>query len=997
MAGQYHLKSIVIVLLLLSQSYMLYAQMMPVQNVQSPDAASLGQYGNVPVSLYTGVPQIEIPLYTLKTGNYSMPISLTYHIQNVKCNSLDGQVGRGWSLQAGGQITRTVRGTLDERTNSSGRGIGCFYRKEEMKNVIENHDNFKDYTNNNFVNGDNFFELTTDEYSFNFCGYVGNFYIASSGGWVVVSDDDIKVTDVQFIDRSTLKNRFSKYQGFERLNDNTNCFIDGFTLVTPDGCKYVFGGSDATEYCTSYYDRLQSMFIPSAWKLKKIITVDNHQIVFSYKRETLCNIEFLPEKIVVNENGVEKSNIEHKGYAGFNGFLLFPVVINKIKVNNRIISFKNIRDVRFNKAIERSVPIYWNIETEKRNSCYYPEVLNANEQFTYFLPDKIDINESSTNQRKQIANSFVDYQLDGIIVMDSIGFASNDTIKKISFEYNRACRRLLKSISSNQAKYSFFYNDKNLNNRIYFYEKSDSWGYLSGGLYKISDTQSFGNVASNLDSTKVGTLSSIIYPTGGKTSFEYELNTYGKYVDDSHLSLHEISNSKAGGLRLKSLTDYDYDGQLLSKKNYFYSQTKGGKSSGVLKNSPKNQITYNLYSGDIHMTLSLSSIGGFFNQVTNLNTPDVGYSYVIEETTDNNGNFIGSKRYRYSNYDDGLLEEAPLLSMTSGSSVFFPFSSHSLKRGKLLSEETFDNNGALKKKTEYRYKEVCSGSFLTGNQMMVYARYNSNGININNYAPVGWLTKTYTYSYFPENVITTEYTLSDSMKVEQSFDYNDHRLLITESMSNSQLSQQINYTYPKKGDVLYEAHILKPYTSKSTFVNGTAVEREENIFNMINGVPYIQLNKKVFPSTQSTIINYEVTKVDKYGNPTEYVKDGIPHVILWYDFGRKIAAILDNISMERLKILFPNIENTSDLKNNDNNYITLFDNLLEYLSTYPNIKGVFYTYEKDNVSTVTTLDKQIIEYDYDIYGRLKDVFRYNLIDLDFQLLKSYKYHYHGVE
>ena len=32
------------------------------KNIQSPNAASLGKYGDVPISYYTGAPNISIPL-----------------------------------------------------------------------------------------------------------------------------------------------------------------------------------------------------------------------------------------------------------------------------------------------------------------------------------------------------------------------------------------------------------------------------------------------------------------------------------------------------------------------------------------------------------------------------------------------------------------------------------------------------------------------------------------------------------------------------------------------------------------------------------------------------------------------------------------------------------------------------------------------------------------------------------------------------------------------
>lgn len=45
----------------------------------SPDAASLGKYGNIPVGLYTGISEINIPLYVIKTKRLEVPISVSYH------------------------------------------------------------------------------------------------------------------------------------------------------------------------------------------------------------------------------------------------------------------------------------------------------------------------------------------------------------------------------------------------------------------------------------------------------------------------------------------------------------------------------------------------------------------------------------------------------------------------------------------------------------------------------------------------------------------------------------------------------------------------------------------------------------------------------------------------------------------------------------------------------------------------------------------------------
>jgi hypothetical protein len=79
----------------------------------SPNAASLGQYGDVSVSNNTGVPSISIPLYTVKSVGIELPISLSYHGSGIKVAQEASWVGLGWALNTGGVITRAVRGSDD--------------------------------------------------------------------------------------------------------------------------------------------------------------------------------------------------------------------------------------------------------------------------------------------------------------------------------------------------------------------------------------------------------------------------------------------------------------------------------------------------------------------------------------------------------------------------------------------------------------------------------------------------------------------------------------------------------------------------------------------------------------------------------------------------------------------------------------------------------------------------------------------------------------------
>ena len=46
-----------------------FGQHMPLLNVPSPEIAGLGEYGTVPVGLYTGVPDISVPLHEMRADS----------------------------------------------------------------------------------------------------------------------------------------------------------------------------------------------------------------------------------------------------------------------------------------------------------------------------------------------------------------------------------------------------------------------------------------------------------------------------------------------------------------------------------------------------------------------------------------------------------------------------------------------------------------------------------------------------------------------------------------------------------------------------------------------------------------------------------------------------------------------------------------------------------------------------------------------------------------
>lgn len=81
----------------------------------SPEVQALFQAKDYTVNSPTGVPDINIPLYEIKSGSLSVPISISYNAIGRRVTDETGSVGLGWSLNCGGMISRTVYGKPDEK------------------------------------------------------------------------------------------------------------------------------------------------------------------------------------------------------------------------------------------------------------------------------------------------------------------------------------------------------------------------------------------------------------------------------------------------------------------------------------------------------------------------------------------------------------------------------------------------------------------------------------------------------------------------------------------------------------------------------------------------------------------------------------------------------------------------------------------------------------------------------------------------------------------
>ncbi len=297
------MKKIFTLILLTLLHLQLYANYDMPDEIPTPNAASLGTYGIIPVSLYTGKPNISIPLYTFEYRGLSLPISLDYDASGVKVNELPGWVGMNWSLKAGGVITRSVRGYVDERHNvivnlpgpdqyenyDNHRGLGGDYDVSKYETVAENF--FEAYrilacSNDKYANLESiadhasYYDTSADVYFFNFMGYSGYFYFNHEGQWKVQSESNLDVIFKVDEDSNYIAPFIPKFRNGADMDKS----IKGFTIRDDKGFLYEFGNNaDAIEYSTPFYDMGQ--WDAMSWYLTKITDkYGNVLYTFEYER-----------------------------------------------------------------------------------------------------------------------------------------------------------------------------------------------------------------------------------------------------------------------------------------------------------------------------------------------------------------------------------------------------------------------------------------------------------------------------------------------------------------------------------------------------------------------------------------------------------------------------------------------------------------------------------------------------------------------------------------
>lgn len=673
------------------------------KSMTSPNVASLGLYGEIPVSPYTGVPDISIPLYEISVGEHTLPISLSYHASGVRPDQHPGWVGMGWSLNGGGSISRIVKGKPDDCNipNLTDFISAGYYFNTGLLNTSDW--NTSSYLESSAITYDNK-DLEPDEFQFNFLDYHGKFMLGSDKKWVVQCNKPVKVE----FDGTWMPVPFDKSGTAFQYSGYSPSF-NGFTLTTEDGTQYVFGkDKNAVEYSIGFFQQSTDMWVATAWQLTKITFPTGMEVTYSYDRGDFINQMY----IAINHDlgsytwngGLMDPECESFSFSSlkgsYQGNLISPVYLNKISFPDGYIEVlkSETRELRY------SQDAFHDRYTEYQYSPTY--------RFLRFLAKDL-LNDDYPNCLEKLKW----YRLQQLLIKDKKGNPIKSYLLTHSSDSNQRLTLNsileMKNFAIRGRLYSLEYDSSHLL-PPYLSGKTDHWGFFNNRVMSDDFASHYASREPNARFLTYGMLNKIVYPTGGYHRFVFEPHDYTQQVKMNRWEGCEGAFPKktAGGVRIKKMivSPTGEAADEIVDKEYFYvndypsKQTHTGTSSGVLG----GQFRYYFDDYQVHgyeYDTDLKRVNKYFSSQSvlpaciNSSGCHIGYTEVTEKRND--GSFICRE---YTNFDNGHLDEAPEAVMYANRTPYVPYSSKSMDRGQLLTESMYAADGRLAARQTFTYE-----------------------------------------------------------------------------------------------------------------------------------------------------------------------------------------------------------------------------------------------------------------------------------------------------
>lgn len=916
----------------------------------SPNVASFMVTKTFPSALPTGVPDITVPVYNMTYEGLTVPIELSYNVNAVKPDLHPSWVGLGWSLIAGGAINRVVNDKPDDLLwysyNAHDKmpeitNVGYYYNHAALSGSdwssttkIEQYtDDWKGYESptGNMYHPDFKYSFPApftvkdyqpDEFAFSFLGYSGTFYLNDAGQWQIRCDKHFKVESV-----------INSDSGFTQ-----------FTLTDPQGIKYIFGNS-AIESTRQVFAGDEQPYVNKTWYLVEILFPNGKRINFNY---TPGNAQVVASPL---QKEYASGTFPNQLYfLRLSCSVINPVYLTSISTENHTITFKRsaTNDLAYTTAPfageshyygSFALSAYQNIyEAEDSWSSPYNAV-NVSPEYdwynlctdTFLSPYVTAYGYGPSQAQLAPLKTVKGIKLDTISILNK----ATGAIQKFSFNYIDTATERLKLLSMKQSTpasakisaYNFAYDTTKIS--AYLSEETDTWGYYNGKTPQLTDTASFyASRAPDSIYAKAEILTGVIYPTGGSTIYDYELNTASKQYEFGLIG-DTTANFFVGGLRIRKITHYKSTGAVADFTTYTYNKPGSSLSSGVLTGE---RIL--LYYKDTYTHANANYTNAYFTSIypsENQNGSHIGYSYVTQHFSDGS-----STLSQFSNFDTGTsheyYDEKPFNSVDPHVGEPSFISSKGFLRGKLLDQKTYNTANTLLRERAIDYNRIYADSgyvrslstygsfipfgwgYITGpgsqNFLGSYIEYTVNESQQPTFF-YGAAAKIYTYSYLPTTetnklfnnplhpIVTTKTYTYDAAKLN---------LLSTVTTNSKGQAEETDNLYPpnmvslsRDPSGVYAAmtasNVISPAIETTQKVNSTQT--------VLNRTSYLQLDTNLYKS-DSVVVQYgagaavttmKYANYDYLGNPQTTLNKGVLPTSYIYDAtGQFVVAKIENAS-----------------------------------------------------------------------------------------------------
>ena len=703
----------------------------------NPTAESfeMTRQGNLRPSLYNGAMTMSLPIFTYEDNCFRIPISLDYYFDGYVPGRSSGTVGYGWTLDCGGVITREVRGFPDEgAVFNNMTHIGWFQAKTEGITYTDDGIRSVSYMGANpmTISKDEYLSLMSfydpnydtpvyvtddselcdpspDIFHFNFCGHSGDFMMLEDGSFRVFN------SDLPYGEVSISVNTSGGSPNFAE-----------FIITLGDGTEYRFGGSiNCVETFHSVNTGSQKGFSSSglgnfesntntsvtAFRLHKITapTPDPHIVEFSYSSERQ------------RERSVAESHRTVKSFSYLYGNMDSGTSTN---VSNDATSVSGAYSSRLEYVSidgRTAVTFYYENKSADEDAASNYNLANID---SYVVTAGI---ENTGINPKRLSGIYIKNASSQMVINCTLShtYAQNGTPKMFlsslsglpNGDYDFSYQGLARTLPKNDTR-SFdhwgYWNGRNVTD-IHNHVALSSSGLPSSDLYaQMSD-----NVKESDSSySSTGALSSVTYPTGGRTDIEYEGNTAGRRRTSSS-DAATCTPYEVGGVRVKRISNISSDG-MSDSVGYIYSSTGNGTSSGILGQMPRYAV-YTTINYESYHTSAFSADLTAVNYSPRWSAfpgrdSHIGYTHVIEEYPDGSWclneftNVTDGHHDIYDHYevsiDRKIFTEYDSMSSGNNSTLSYPPSTDRRNmRGLLFRSTVYDSGGTMLRRTVTSYSE----------------------------------------------------------------------------------------------------------------------------------------------------------------------------------------------------------------------------------------------------------------------------------------------------